>query len=154
MVRILAFLQNQWFKDPEKVKAVFERYPDMRNDLIRRYLFMGCLTGHRLEKVFGEEVCSQITWEEASPEVGGFSASKFPADSVHIANAIITHSPDIVLAFGRIAANGVMAALPQIENHPIPINFRFITGPHPTSRQDPMPRLKEIAQIVKGEIGQ
>lgn len=150
-MRVLAFLQNQWFKNPEKVRRIYERHPEMRNDLIRRYLFMGCLTGRRLETAFGEKVCEQIIWEESSAEIGGYAASRFPADPKHIANAIIKHSPEIVFAFGRIASDGVLAAMPQIEGHPTPIRFRLLTGPHPASRQDPMPRLREMAQVLCSE---
>jgi hypothetical protein len=147
-MKILAFMQNQWFKNPEKVRAQYERYPDMRNDLIARYLFMGCLSGRRLQAALGEALCDQIVWEEASPEIGGNSASKFPADAKHIAGAIIKHNPDVVFAFGKIASDGVLSAFAEIESHPTPINFRLITGPHPAARNDPMPRLREMAQLV------
>lgn len=148
-MKILAFMQNQWFKDPEKVRAIYAKHPEMRNDLIARFLFMGCLSGRRLRAALGEQLCDQIVWEEASPEIGGNAASKFPADTNHIAGAIIKHKPDVVFAFGAIASNGVLAAWPEIAAHPTPIVFELITGPHPAARKDPMPRLREMAQCVQ-----
>src|SRR5262245_3366222 len=100
---ILAILQNQWLKDPEAVQQIYDRHLDRRNCLIAMYLFMGCLTGRRLQEAFGE-LCEDIVWEEASPKVGGSSASKFPADPQHIAGAIEKHRPDMILCFGAIAA--------------------------------------------------
>lgn len=32
-MRIVAFLQNQWFKDPENIKAMFAEHPELRNGL-------------------------------------------------------------------------------------------------------------------------
>lgn len=147
-IRILCILQNQWFKDPEGVKRIFQRWPEKRNYLISTYLFMGCLTGRRLRSAFGEELCDEIVWEEASPEIGGVSSAKFPADPKHIADAIMKHEPAIVIALGFIAASGVMAAMSRIDRDER-FEFEFITGPHPAARQDPIPRLREIARAVK-----
>jgi hypothetical protein len=99
-------LQNQWFREPEQVQAIYDRYPDQRNNLIAKFLFMECLTGQRLRQAFGE-LCDGIIWEEASPTVGGFAGSKFPADLEHLAGAIEKHRPDLILCFGKIAADGL-----------------------------------------------
>lgn len=148
--RILCILQNQWFKDPEGIKRIFERWPQKRNYLISTYLFMGCLTGKRLRSAFGEQLCDEIIWEEASPEIGGVSSAKFPADPKHIADAIIKHQPAMVVALGSIAASGVMAAMSEIAKvRDGRFQFQLITGPHPAARQDPMPRLREIAQELR-----
>lgn len=146
-VRVLCILQNQWFKDPEAVKKIFDRWPHKRNYLIASYLFMGCLTGRRLRSAFGEELCDEIIWEEASPQVGGVSSSRFPADPKHIADAIIKHQPSIVIALGSIASSGVMAAMSRIVQDER-FQFQLITGPHPAARQDPIPRLREIAEEI------
>lgn len=44
-MKILAVLQNQWFHDPEKVKAIIERTPKARRKIITYSLFAGCRTG-------------------------------------------------------------------------------------------------------------
>lgn len=138
-MKILAFLQNQWFKDPEGVRRIFQKWPDKRNYLIRSYLFMGCLTGKRLQAAFGEDLCDEIIWEEASSEVGSVSRSKFAADRQHMLSAIKKHQPEVILCFGAIAKEG----LDSLETL---FDVLIIYGPHPAARNDPMPRLREMAQ--------
>lgn len=150
-VKIVAILQNQWFKDPEGVKAMMEEHPERRERYIEAFLFMGCLTGRRLRSAFGEELCDRIIWEEASPEIGGAANSRFPADARHIAGVILKHRPAVVIALGTIAANGVMAALDHasIQQQAERLELQIITGPHPAARQDPMPRLREIGSTLR-----
>ena len=100
--RIVAFLQNTWVRDPEKVRAVFERNPQHRSQLIRRLLFRGSLTGRRLRAALGEH-CDTIYWEEASPEITGTPSAKVTADTEHIRCVLSAQDPDVVLCFGRIA---------------------------------------------------
>jgi hypothetical protein len=102
-MKILAIMQNQWFKNPEEVRRLYERRPDKRNHFIGIFLFMECTSGRRLQKALGEELCSRIIWEEASPEIGGRSASNFGADPVHIQNAVKTHRPDLIICFGKVS---------------------------------------------------
>lgn len=81
--KIVAFLQNQWFRDPERMKRIREdvHWKDKpRWHWNATWLFFGCLTGRRLLEALGEDLCSEIYWEEISPEIGGFAASAFPAD--------------------------------------------------------------------------
>lgn len=146
-MKILAILQNQWFKDPEKVKQIYARNPEHRNELIKRFLFMGCLSGRRLQQAFGD-LCNTIIWEEASSEIGGFSASAFPADVEHIKNAIYQHNPDVLIAFGKIASDGAFKALTGLGFPDGKRDIRFVTAPHPAARKDPMPRLREIASLL------
>jgi len=140
MIKVLAFLQNQWFKDPEAAQRMFDRRPDLRNEYIKRFLFMGCLTGRRLEAVLGDELCDQIIWEEASPKKAGFSSGVFPADTEHIKNSIEIHKPEVIICFGKVASDAIKGM-----NLTIPILY----APHPTSRQNPMPKLKEAAKALK-----
>src|SRR3954470_24274441 len=122
---ILAFLQNMWFKDPERARGVFERNPDRRNQLIATYLFMGCTTGKRLLAAFGEKLCDEIIWEECSLEIGGRSGSLFPADVAHMRAAIETHKPDVILGFGAVARDALAFIAP---------GNRTIIAPHPAAR--------------------
>jgi hypothetical protein len=134
-MRILSFMQNQWFKDPAKVKAIYARNPDKRNYFIRTFLFMGCLSGRRLQKALGEELCRQIVWEEASPEIGGASGSSFGADEEHIKAAIRKHAPEIIICFGKISGDAVRALDPHV-----PVLY----APHPAARRNPS---KELAAL-------
>lgn len=96
----------------------------------------------------------RLSGRRASPEIGGRSSSVFPADPKHIASVILKHRPSIVVALGKIAADGVLSALAtnQIQQQDQPFSFEIITGPHPTSRQDPMSRLREIGSILKKAV--
>lgn len=150
-MKILAILQNAWFKDPDGVREIFARHPDRRNDLIARFLFMGCLTGRRLKAAFGAELCGAISWEEAHPEIGTHSGSRFGFDTRHICQAIQMHEPDVVLALGKVAGDGLLAAEALLSVGDRRREFIVIFGPHPAARQDPMPALLEIALRLNKE---
>lgn len=126
-MKIVAFLQNQWFKNPERHKGFAERYPQLREEMIRRFLFSGCKTGRILKASLGESLCKQIIWEETSREVGGHSSSIFPPDYEHINGVCLKHNPDIIVAFGKQASE----ALTKRDG------FEFLfCGPHPANRRD------------------
>lgn len=144
---VVAFLQNMWFKDPEGAKRVFTDHPDRREYLISAFLFMGCLTGRRLRAAFGEDTCERIVWEECSREIGGRSSSAFPADMNHIRAVIRKHSPDIVLAFGRIAVDAV--------NQLRPLPKCILTGPHPAARSPKTTeQLEWMAEQLRGLLAE
>ncbi len=136
---VLAFLQNMWFKDPDRMKTIYAKYVEReepgkgRARFIRDFLFFGCLTGKRLRQAFGEDECMDFIWEEASPEMGGHSSSSFSHDPIHIADAIKLHQPKVVLVFGKIAQAGVVEAQAKslIESSP---PWQYLYGPHPAAR--------------------
>lgn len=134
-MKIVAFLQNQWFKDPEGVKRMFAEHPDRRERYISAFLFMGCLTGKRLQSVFGEDLCGGIVWEEASREVGGKSQSLFAADRQHMMAVINKHKPTVILSFGKIASEGIKS---------LPIDIPVIYGPHPAARNGAIEGLRQM----------
>jgi hypothetical protein len=130
MSAVLAVLQNQWFKNPDRVRAMIARQPadqreKMRRRLIASALFMGCRSGLNLRRVFGGEWCERIVWEEASREIGGQASAVFPADPAHLSAVLAELNPRIVLAFGRIAGD----ALAPLCNGRI-----LILAPHPAAR--------------------
>jgi hypothetical protein len=140
-----------WFKNPDSAKRIFAKYPEERNNLIAKFLFMGCLTGRKLRQAFGEELCDAIIWEEAHSEIGGASASRFGFDAAHIQGAIHKHEPDIVLAFGRIAGEGLLASRQLPFDHAV--GYYAIFGPHPASRQGGvMTELKGMADDLKARL--
>jgi len=144
MKKILGILQNQWFREPEKVKAMYEQYPQKRNYFIKTFLFMGCLTGKRLSEALGDNLCHQIIWEEASPEVGGFSSSLFPADVGHLKSSIELHKPEVICCFGKIAGDGLRQ---------LGLTLPVYYAPHPASRRDPMPQLRQLSKRLREEQG-
>lgn len=134
-MKILAIMQCQWFRDPDKVRRDHERLREQRGDdfaekyrrrLIHYALFAGCKSGRVLRQVFGE-LCDRIVWEEASREIGGQSSACFKADPAHIRKRIEEEEPDIIICFGKVAGDAVA---------PLPAewSFRGIYAPHPAAR--------------------
>lgn len=89
-MKILAIMQNQWFRDPAAVEKVLARHPGKRNEFIKRFLFAGCLSGKRLRETFGD-LCDAIVWEEASRNMANHSAGAYAADLAHIQASIDEH---------------------------------------------------------------
>lgn len=59
--KTLAFLQNMWVKNPDRVKAMVQREgEEFRRRFMEYALFRGCLTGRRIKAAFGE-LCDEIT---------------------------------------------------------------------------------------------
>lgn len=125
---------------------MYDRTPDARHEYIKRFLFYKCRTGKALKQVFGDLTNSMI-WEEASSRIGGHSSSVFPAEIPHIKAAIQKHSPEIVLAFGKIAAGGCFMALQELTFGGSRLQIKLITGPHPCARgADTMELLESMKQ--------
>lgn len=130
-MKILCILQNQWFKDPERVKKMLEgRDETFRRAFIKRALFHSCRTGKVLQQVFGDAWIDQMTFEEASREIGDHSASKFKHDPGHILKVVREVAPDLILAFGKVAEDAVSAVMWGCKSP------TRIYGPHPTARGD------------------
>lgn len=143
-MKVLAVLQNQWFRDPEKVKAIIARNPRARRKLNAYYLFFGCRTGQVLKQIFGAERCRAIVWENASPEIGGKSSACFPADLAHLRAVLTEEKPDIVLGFGKIACDALAGLVD---------GYNLVVGPHPTARgADTLPRLRIMADCLENMI--
>lgn len=139
-MKALAFLQNMWVRDPDRVRALIEKYGERYRDrLIHFALFNGCLTGRRLKAAFGARLCSEIIWEEASPEIACEASGCPPADPAHIRAALERHSPDVVLCFGKIATDAVRPLW----------KGALIIAPHPAARSVlTFPQLTEAARSL------
>jgi len=129
-VKILAFLQNQWFYNAGQVEPMYRRREDQTIDqwwdrrarLNKAYLFYSCLTGRRLKAAFGEELCDRIIWENVSPRIASQASECFGVDQIHV-DAVMAHfKPDVVLLFGKVA-NSCIAPAPHV-----------LSGPHPAAR--------------------
>ena len=86
-MKIVAFLQNVWVKDPERLRELFRQKPEMREPMISKLLFMGSLTGRRLKAAFGD-LCDEIVWEETTERISGDPTEIFPADRVHMVRVL------------------------------------------------------------------
>lgn len=148
---IIAFLQNQWFRDPERARCIYlrsqvETVGEWRDRCARmnaRYLFGGCLTGRRLRDAFGDDLCDRITWENVSPRIGGKAFECFGVDQAHVDACMDHFKPDVVLRFGKVAqgANACNAAF-------------IIDAPHPAARHaGVMDELRASAEALQELIG-
>lgn len=140
---VMAILQNMWFKDPERMKIIYEKYisreEDGRQTFIRDFLFFGCLTGKRLdnafEPIFGDEWRWRIVWEESSHQWGNHSASSFGYDVDHICSSLKKYKPGIVMTFGNIARDGWRESnIKYLDEGNEKVVEHIIAGPHPAAR--------------------
>jgi hypothetical protein len=138
---ILGLLQNQWAREPAKMAAMLERNPDRRPALIR-CLLAGSVSGRRLRDALGPWF-HRITWDNASGQIAATASGAPPADLAHVRRLLETRKPDVVVAFGRMAQNAILAMgtlRPRF-------NWRghFIAAPHPAARRaDITARLTEV----------
>jgi hypothetical protein len=156
-MKVVAILQNAWFKDPQRIAEIYAKHAaslEKQCWLTAAYLFMGCLTGRRLRQTFGEDLCEHIEWAEASPRLGAKSSDAFPAEPQHIAKVIRHFNPGIVIGFGKIAANGVLQTMPLLAADTSRREFYFTSAPHPAARHATvMDELRKVAADVKGRLG-
>lgn len=130
-MKILAFLQNMWVNDPERVKKMIaesEHSERLRRHFIARALFAGCKTGRQLRKELGD-LCDTIVWEEASREILGDPKIVPPANLDHMLKVVTEEKPKLVITFGNVAIEGYMAIQRWVR--PVP---HWISSPHPAAR--------------------
>lgn len=143
-MKIVAFLQNLWVRDPIKVKAMFERYPAKREWMLRFMLFRGGRTGKLLRQHLGDDLVERIVWEESTKQIAGTSSDAFPPDIEHIAEVIARHQPEHVVGFGKVACCGIQSALTQLPG--VKLETHFL--PHPCARpaQDPIGAMRDLRE--------
>lgn len=153
-MKIVAFLQNQWFKNPAGVESAINHRPEeqraaFRQRFAQRALFMGCLTGKRLLACLGSPLCNQIYWENASQEMSDHASASPPADHAHIRAVLQEQRPDLILAFGNTAIVALMELVPELW----PDNL--LTAPHPAARgPDVIAKLKELAREIEERLAE
>ena len=138
---VLAFLQNMWVRDPERLRQAIERGGEQfRLRMMRYSLFAGCKTGRNLKKAFGEELLERITFEETTREIAGDPKTIFPADLEHMRTVLVVHRPRVVVSFGAIAEAAVKQVWAGVHIH----------AHHPASRHpDSMGTLYEAARRLR-----
>lgn len=133
-MKIVAFLQCAWFHNPAAVQAAIARQPadrqlEFRQRFLHRALFAGGMTGTRLKAALGMDICGRILWEEASTELGTESSAQFPPNLEHIARVLKEFEPGVVIAFGNVAHDALLA-LGELD---LP-HGRMLFAPHPAAR--------------------
>ena len=137
---IMGLLQNTWAYSPERVVTWFAD-SKLRNRKIAMLLFGSrCLTGRRLRKAFGP-LCDNIVWENATLIVSGQASGHPPGDPEHVTAAIARIDPDILLVFGKVAADTFLNS-ERGRYH----DCRVIYGPHPANRRKDTPQQLEDMQ--------
>lgn len=164
-MKVVAFLQNMWVRNPEKVKASLARCLERngvaeaakyRRRMVAYALFAGCLTGRRLRAALGQEWCDRIIWEEASPEILGDSRTAPPPDRAHVRSVFMEHRPTVVICFSK-PAWPVIQAEGQGFMHgkgqgPIE-RVQLMLSPHPACRaKDVMFKLGEVRTKLEGML--
>lgn len=141
-MKILAFLQNPWFRpgtQPRHIKMYAEN-----QDFHRRVLLLSA-TGRALIRAFGAELYHKIIWENANPRHGHDRRAKMPHDIGHMAGVIVRHRPDLILCFGDEAKNGMK----KLMSEPWP---NVLHAPHPMAHGSAADHLKEISEEVKRRL--
>ena len=112
-MKVIAFLQNQWWKDPDRVRQIIEmsREPEKCRQRMLVYGLMQCKTGmvlmRKIKRVIGGDIFNEIHWENSSRDFGSKSNCKFPPDIEHMQKVINEQDPDVILCFGAIAKEGL-----------------------------------------------
>lgn len=127
-MKIVAFLQNMWVREPSKLKAMLARNDEAyRRDMCKRLLFAGCVTGRRLRQGLGD-LCDEIIWEECTREIADNPRDILPPQRDHIRAVLTEIQPAIIVAFGRVAASAVF------EHGRDVVKAEFLTCCHPAAR--------------------
>lgn len=135
--KVLCLLQNQWFRDPERACKLLEMYQKKegpnngRARFVRDMLFMGCLTGRRIEKAFGDALCDYdgVVFEDASADIYGDPRTKPAPDPIHVETVLRWHEPTLVVTLGEVALKSL-----QLANVARFMTIRHLHGPHPAAR--------------------
>lgn len=158
--QILCFMQNQWEADSNRWNAYWEEkratpdYHKLRLYIIGGYTRSGySATAKRLQKAFGD-LAEEMEWENSTPKVGGFSASKFPPDLDHM-RAVIEHvSPVLVVTFGSVARDGLKKVWPEERSlyfkHPVARGM--VPGELKTWRPAVEMKLAELADVKEKTV--
>jgi hypothetical protein len=127
-VKIVAFLQNMWVR-PHQVQTVIRWSPtsEQRERMIEYSLFAGCRSGQVLKRGLGDDLCSGIRWQEASPVVADNPMDYHPPDPDHIKAVLEKHRPQVVLCFTKTGETCIRQTVGD--------TAKFISCLHPAYRR-------------------
>lgn len=138
-MRVVAFLQNCWFP-PGTPAIITNRY--LNDPKYRRVVLSRTMSGRRLVRAFGIYY-NEIWWDNASQAIGEFPQSRHPADIRHMSRVIEENAPLTVLAFGRVAADGIMEL-----QHGRGVSLEWHFSPHPNARGITQFQLDNFAKVI------
>jgi len=138
-LKIVAFLQNPWFK-PGTPRRLIARYRD--DPVFRRRVLGAARTGLLLRRMLGEALFESICWENANPRHGTDRLAAFPAEVRHMRRVIHRHAPEVVVLFGRQAQDG-------FDRIRTPGSFVVLRAPHPQARGSYKRHLAEVSAALR-----
>jgi hypothetical protein len=102
-MRIVAFLQNPWFRAGTSERHI-DRYTT--DPVFRRVMLAQSMTGRRLYKAFGPNY-SEIWWDNVSTHSGKTHRELTVVELDHVGRVIIEQDPLLILTFGNVARDAV-----------------------------------------------
>lgn len=155
-LKILAFMQNMWVKDPAKVQKSLDRWkdkPEFWNNMVKTLLFAGCLTGRNIKKAFGQDLALSIIWDETTKEIADNPKYVPKADLEHMRNTILRVRPDVIITFGKNAESALeKIILNKNVFYHIRIPKHIFHAPHPayvTRNPKAMDTINWVADRIK-----
>lgn len=142
MPKILAFLQNPWFKPgtPERYIQMYREDQDYH----RRVLYLSA-TGKALCRAFGEDLYMAIHWDNANPRHGAGRSAVLAPDVNHMVAVLMRVKPDVVLLFGKQAQRG----WDELVSEDILRNRHVLRAPHPMAYGSARGHLEKIAMETR-----
>jgi hypothetical protein len=125
MKKVLIFLQNAYGVADDYIPGY--QHPS----------FAKSRTGRRLTEMLPEN--KEIGIANASLKIGNTPDSYFPPDELHMQECINAYKPDVILACGKAAKNGISK---------LNLNIPIVYSPHPAYRA----LSKKITQEIKLEL--
>lgn len=143
MKKVVAFLQNPWFKPdtPNHVIRLYREDADYR----RRVLALS-MSGRRLESAFGP-FFSDIHWDNANPLHGNTPGHVSPPDLLHIERVLRELQPGAVLLFGGNASRGYEFVLAKCQDL-YDLKTPYHCFPHPNARGLTQFQINEFAEQI------
>lgn len=145
-MKILAFLQNPWWKagtDPRHIEMYRE------NARFRSIVLTHSATGRALRRAFGDELYDAIAWDNASYEYSETRGHVARPDFMYMARRVAAVRPDVVLLFGGQAQSGWELIQEQNNLSGLTVRPVVLRAPHPMARGSQVDHLKKISAEVK-----
>lgn len=138
-MKIVAFLQNPWFKEGTD-PAIANRY--VTDQVFHRKILARTMSGHRLLTAFGQEDFNSIWWDNVAPLAADYASGITPPDPKHIDRVLSSQAPELILTFGLLAKDA-------INRSPGSVRKKVMHCHHPNARFHTQSELNDFAQEVR-----
>lgn len=145
-MKIIAFLQNPWFKEGTP-KFIIDKYGNCQT-FHRRVLAMSA-TGKALMRAFGRDLYGRIVWDNACPHHGSTRRHAEKPDFLHMARRVAEEQADVILLFGAHAQRGWDQVMMDKELSDMRWRRTVLRAPHPMAMGNAAEHLRKISRQVK-----